>query len=512
MRFRLVPQIAALVLGSAAVAVAVPAAGDEKKSGAPDTSDLVEQARSLLDEPKSSHHRRHHKRSGASSDTADGEQPTGKHGKAAAHSAAAPDPVRGTQAPAPPAAATPVHANPAQAAPTQATPTAATPTAANQAAATPAAATPAAANQAAVPTAPAVPSPATPGLAAGPDGGPIVAQDGGTSVDAGADAGSPPDLLPPDVAQAATDSESSEPESTAASRPTGESPHHAAAKHRVRAFSTPEERIRSGRNYAMQGAMLSPLARLGIPVKAVPAVATAATVSATAFWPFLLKTLLGLFKGVIGGYVKNWGKKNKKIETTQRQYVIFGLQIRPRELLALFIGAVIYGLAVCYTAKGWKLDRTFVLPQETLIVAIYYFRSLIRFFYERAFNVVTQFRFWPGGSLLCLASAYLGNTLGTVGYDLESAKGPEAAERAVRLKVWLLLIALGMALGFFFANWIYPQKILQSGRIMTSGMALGEIMPIAPLPGLRIYKWRRGVWAILFTIIIPTFFLINFFL
>ena len=247
--------------------------------------------------------------------------------------------------------------------------------------------------------------------------------------------------------------------------------------------------------------MQSPLARLGIPVKAVPAVATAATVGATAFWPFLLKTLIGLFKGVIGGYVKNWGKKNKKIETNQRQYVLLGLHIRPRELFALFIGAVIYGLAVCYTAKGWKLDRTFVLPQETLIVAIYYFRSLIRFFYERAFNVVTQFRFWPTGSLLCLASAYLGNTLGTVGYDLESAKGPEAAERAVRLKVWLLLIALGLALGFFFANWIYPQKILQSGRIMTSGMALGEIMPIAPLPGLRIYKWRRGVWALLFAII-----------
>ena len=40
----------------------------------------------------------------------------------------------------------------------------------------------------------------------------------------------------------------------------------------------------------------------------------------------------------------------------------------------------------------------------------------------------------------------------------------------------------------------------------------GCYMPIAPLPGLRIYKWRRGVWAILFTIIIPTFFLINFFL
>lgn len=42
-------------------------------------------------------------------------------------------------------------------------------------------------------------------------------------------------------------------------------------------IQSPDERVRSGKNYPMQGAMQSPLARIGIPAAAVPAVATVAT-------------------------------------------------------------------------------------------------------------------------------------------------------------------------------------------------------------------------------------------
>jgi hypothetical protein len=72
------------------------------------------------------------------------------------------------------------------------------------------------------------------------------------------------------------------------------------------------------------------------------------------------------------------------------------------------------------------------------------------------------------------------------------------------------LMALVLAVGFFVANLHAPAKMLQSGRLMLSGTALAEILPIDPMPGLKIYKWRRIIWIALFLAVVPTFFLINF--
>ena len=125
---------------------------------------------------------------------------------------------------------------------------------------------------------------------------------------------------------------------------------------------------------------------------------------------------------------------------------------------------------------------------------------------------------WPLGVMYFASKreasqgALLGNTLGTVGFEVEAAGTPEQANRAMKMKVWLTFLTLLIAVGFFAANVIHPDKMLQSGRVMTAGMALGEVIPINPMPGLKIYKWHRGIWAGLFLLVVPTFFLINFFL
>lgn len=461
MRFRLVTPVVAIMFASAA-AFAAPPPGGAEKTGKTNNDDLVELGRSLLDEPGGKPARKHHHRHRQDA-AAPTEQP-----------AVSPP---GTSAPSAPAA----PPSPAQPASPLTTP---------------------------VP-APTPPAPGSPPPAVSPQ---LPPSDAGAPSDLLArpvDAGAPPDLgsgtTPPPaeepLAEAAAEESEVPPAPGAPPRPPR---HHRPSSH--------DARVRSGKNYPMQGAMQSPLTRIGIPAKAVPAVATVAAVGATAFWPFLIKTLTGLLKSVLGSYLKNRAKKNKKVDDKQRHVTVLGFRVRPAELGSLFLAATVYGLAVCYTLKGWKLDSIFVLRQETLVLAIYYSRSFIRFAYERMFGLVTQFRFWPGGGLLCLASAYLGNTLGTVGYDLEAAKSPEAAERAIRLKVWLIIIALGMALAFFTANWLYPQKVLQSGRVMTSGMALAEILPITPMPGQKIYRWRRNVWVLLCVVVVPTFFLINFIL
>ena len=353
---------------------------------------------------------------------------------------------------------------------------------------------------------------------AGPDAGAEAKLDASAdaapdaSADAG-DAGQEPDASSAmlgggnDAAAGAVDAGAALPSAAA---PPREEPKAPAAPPRSVGPAARKARVDSGQNLPLTAVAESPLAKAGVPVQAVPAVATVATVGAMALWPFLVKTLAGLFKGIVAAFLKTRAKKGLKVDKTQKTLSLMGFIVRPAELGALLLGALIYGLGVCYAFQGRKMSPSFLLGQEALVILIYYSRSFVRFAYERMFKVTTQYRFWPGGSLLCLASAYLGNTLGTVGYELEETTSPEDADKVAKMKAWLIVISLLMAVGFCVANIMNPAKILQSGRVMMSGMALAEILPITPMPGKKILAWQPIVWFLLVVLVLPTFIAINF--
>jgi hypothetical protein len=267
---------------------------------------------------------------------------------------------------------------------------------------------------------------------------------------------------------------------------------------------------KSGDPMEMKGAQDSPLAKLGIPAKAVPAAATAAAAGAMAIWPAIAKTVTGLFKKLLAAKLKDRAKKSEKVDAAATTYLVLGMPVRPAEIASIAVAALVYGLAISYTFQGFKMQRTFVLSQETLVFLLFYFRSFIRFAYERAFKLTTQYRFWIMGGILCLGTAYLGNPLGTVGFELEAAKTPEETRRALRLKAVLVAVGFAMAIGFYAWNRVSPGKLLQSGRVMMSGAALAEILPIAPMPGRKILTFSKPLWLLMFAVIVPGFFVLNF--
>src|SRR5207248_686035 len=93
-----------------------------------------------------------------------------------------------------------------------------------------------------------------------------------------------------------------------AAAPTGRAPAGAALGPLV--ILTPEERVRLGRNFPMQGTVQSPLKRV-VPPRLVPAVATLAVVGGMAIWPFLVKTITGLLKKLLAGRLKGRAKKGQ---------------------------------------------------------------------------------------------------------------------------------------------------------------------------------------------------------
>ncbi len=267
---------------------------------------------------------------------------------------------------------------------------------------------------------------------------------------------------------------------------------------------------KSGDPMEMKGATDSPLTKLGIPAKAVPAVATAAAAGAMAIWPAIAKTLTGLLKKLLAAKLKDRAKKGEKLDASTTTYRVLGMPVRPAELASIAVAALVYGLAISYTFQGFRMQRGFVLSQETLVLLLFYFRGFVRVAYERAFKLTTQYRFWIMGGVLCLGTAYLGNPLGTVGFELEAAKTPEQTRRALRLKAVLVAIGFAMAIGFFVWNRVSPGKLLQSGRVMMSGAALAEILPIAPMPGRKILAYSKPLWLLMFAVIVPGFFVLNF--
>ncbi len=259
----------------------------------------------------------------------------------------------------------------------------------------------------------------------------------------------------------------------------------------------------------MNGIAQSPLAKLGVPLAAVPAAATVAAAGAIAVWPAILKVLTGLLKSFAAAFLKNREKKKAKIQS-RKTYDVLGMAIGPAELAAVAIAAIVYGLGACYVFQGKKMQLGFVAQQEGLVLGLYFSRSIVRFVYQRVQKLSTQYRFWIGGGVICLVSAYLGTMLGTVGFEIEESKGPEDAKRLVNMKAWLLGIAFAMAVGFWLANLAAPGKLLQSGRMMLSGAALAEILPFTPMPGKKIFDSNKPLWVALFLLVVPGFYVMNF--
>ena len=228
--------------------------------------------------------------------------------------------------------------------------------------------------------------------------------DGGTAAAPGADGGTAEDGGTPAAGAdaAMTARADSDPETDAGAVPHG-------ALGQFKGKRTPDNQS------AMNGVTESPLAKLGIAPKAVPAVAATVAAGLMVVWTPLIKAITGILKSLLAGRLKTRAKKGKEIDEKARVIDVLGLQIRPAEIGAISVAALLYGIAVCYVLQGRKMERVFVFRQEMLVLAIYQARSAVRFAYERISNLKTQFRFWPGGGFLCLASAYLGSALGTVG-------------------------------------------------------------------------------------------------
>lgn len=261
-------------------------------------------------------------------------------------------------------------------------------------------------------------------------------------------------------------------------------------------------------NYAKQNVGTSPLKGL-IDDRLIPVAATAVAVGGLALLPHLMKIL----RSVIGKCITaKYGKEGKRFSDGWPVLEAFGFHVRSFDLLSVLLAAAIFGAGFAWTFAAGKDNLLKMIGLNIVIAAmLYYGQSILRIIVARLQNVKTEYQFWAEGAFLTLLSAYLGNMVGSVGYFLEEERKkqhggkakdekPDIAERerirkAARLRLAIILVTASFGFLFFIANIIHPNKALQLFAAFCVLNAATDLLPIAPLPGAVLKKWRWYVYV-----------------
>ena len=262
--------------------------------------------------------------------------------------------------------------------------------------------------------------------------------------------------------------------------------------------------LRGYRNPAKEGISSSPLASI-MPREYVPIASFLISILGLAAIPVIRIYLAGIFK------TKERESGRKKVNEKFTGINLFGVPIRFREILAVFLGAFFYGMGVAYLYAGFTLELIPMGIASVIFVALlYYLRSLTRWFFDGRYKTHTEYVFWGTGGSLCWISSIFGFTLQTPGFEVE--KIPEEFERKAAFMKWAVLsVAMFVALTIFAINFFFPNEYLPVFQTVASAIAVTEILPLKPMPGVLIKKWNFWLWAITFATFIPIYFLINFY-
>ncbi len=259
-------------------------------------------------------------------------------------------------------------------------------------------------------------------------------------------------------------------------------------------------------NFARLGPERSPLRRF-MSVQAVIATASILSLLLTMLWNYLggpIRIFLG--KNILG-----WKKKKLQVKTQARTFSIGALTVKYRELGAIFLGAVIYALAITLAITGLGIPLFDVLKLNIIGGLVFYIvREVGRIVLSYRMNLHTEYVFWFPGALFALFTGYLGNTLNTPGIVVEH-KDKEITFNKYAFVKWIIVFGtFVIAVVFHVINLLSPSRSFQLFGIICSTYAAMEILPMKPFPGRDIIKWKPILWTLSFLIMFSSYVLFNF--
>lgn len=260
--------------------------------------------------------------------------------------------------------------------------------------------------------------------------------------------------------------------------------------------------LRGYNNIERESARLSPLANF-IPVEYVPAAASIIGV--------ILAFLISFTKKIAGAYLTGMAKKKAQVKEEYAGFKIKHFHVKFREYGAILIAALFFGMAIAlsYTGLQSAVIQTFQLTVVVVIV-IFAIREGVRLLMAYLMKVHAEYKFWLAGGIISLVSGFLGNTMNTTAFVLEIKDKGSSFEKFAQIKYWVVVLTFLGGIAFFVLNLLNPARVFQ--MIMASATTLGmaEIIPIQPLQGAAIKKWKPWLWFFTLVIMVVMYILMNF--
>jgi len=260
--------------------------------------------------------------------------------------------------------------------------------------------------------------------------------------------------------------------------------------------------LRGFNNIERESAYLSPLARF-IPVEYVPAAASLIAI--------ILAYLVGFIKRIIGNYIIGFGKKQARIKEDYIGFKVRDFNVKLREYMAIFLGASIFGMAIALSYTGLQITvlQTFKFTAVACLL-IFIIREGIRLLLSYSMKLHMEFKLWITGDIISLISGFLGNTLNTTSFVMEVKDKDYSFEKATKIKYWVVLLTFVGGTIFFVLNLLDPSKFNQMLMASATTLGLADIIPIKPLLGVDIKKWKPGLWFFTILIMVILYIIMNF--
>ena len=174
------------------------------------------------------------------------------------------------------------------------------------------------------------------------------------------------------------------------------------------------------------------------------------------------------------------------------------------EIRDLVISALVLALAFSITfARGIKWSVLSLFPASLATVSAgFVFHELAHRYAARSFGCFAEYRMWPLGLLLALLFAPLGIVFAA----------PGAVMIWPRVDIWARPVWLGrreygmvslvgslanmaLALAFFLLRIPFPSTIASLGARVNAGLAFFNLLPLPPLDGSKVFRWKKMAWA-----------------
>ena len=187
--------------------------------------------------------------------------------------------------------------------------------------------------------------------------------------------------------------------------------------------------------------------------------------------------------------------------------------MKPKELRDLLISAfalaAAFGIAISggYAAfsSPWNLAITCLIALIG-VSSGFILHEMGHRFMARRYGCVAEYRMWPAGLVIALASSLFGYVFAAPGAGVISS-GTDSQGRAILTKERAGLISMAgpvmticLAGVFILLNMARPTLLFWLGAYINSWLAVFNLIPFGPLDGAAIFKWNKMVWVVVMAI------------